>query len=295
MGVLNLTELELFFTQEAMLAFRILGRITTNTTFLKFAKGRSDRMRYFVGKPPSRFPSPATFVWFNADDTMINANDSTQFKNLYCNIKIGFINKVKYEALDLVESTGVFKEPMPIGKQNHTADLEAWKLKQAIQALIETEGYDKNWYYWFVEHGDKEDRKNIRFNLTGVELAQGSDEIENFLMTTFRIETWMDATNDIDFATGSLDVTVNDDGGSPVEDAIVTLTDVSGMVIWNTDGERRWLTDASGEVTIENLPAQTQITVSATKSGVGSGDTDMDYPDGIDNSDDAAEVTVEIS
>lgn len=254
----ELSDLELLDTMEDLLEKRMIAAFATNTTLSALLR-ESQPFTWTQGKPPigKLLDTPGAFLWIIRERPFINAQGSLLFHEYEVALRISMGNRVSMKPLKMNDD-GTFKD---FQDEKHTSLREAHAIRKAIRLVLETEGYDNNWYYDFVQQGVLGELNRINFNYDEIGgVGDAPNLFVQYLTVQYTVFCWSESSVQIPY--GSLAVTVGDPVVVP--DATVTMTDKYGNTIWDSSGNSQWTTDAWGVATITNAVAQGEVTVSAT-------------------------------
>lgn len=273
---LDITDTEIRRTPGALLIFRILSLITTDTK-LKPLINHVHNMKVVPGQPPTGkdLPAPAIYCWPHREMVEIQGEDGLEAGTWYFTVKMIFKNLKSYTAIEL-NKDGTFKKAFPLDMSNHTALMEMLWIEERLKYIVNLHGHHNNWYFTFVQNGLLGEPNQIIFDMREFGGGDSKGPLLHILTFSFRILTW--DHRDTMVATGDVTVSVVDAGMLAVKNATVTITDISGNTVEDSSGNHKWKTDVAGQVTISGLIATRNkgTTIAATKTGIGSGSSTGD-------------------
>lgn len=273
---LDLTDSQLRRTPGALLIFRILSHITTDTD-LQPLINHVHKMKVVPGEPPKskNLPAPAIYCWPNREMIMVEGEDGLEAGDWYFTVKMVMKNLKSYTAIPL-NSDGTWKNAMPVGKSDHTGLLEILWMEERLKYVLNYHGHQNNWYYTFVQNGCLGEPNQIQFDFREFGGGDSKSELLHVMTFSFRVRTWDHRT--VLVANGDAVVTVVDSLAAPVQGAKVTITDITGNYVEDEDGKWVWTTDAAGEAAIPGLIAtrNDSLTIAASKGALSGTLADQD-------------------
>jgi len=249
---------------EDLLEKRIIASLATNTTLNGLLR-EVQPFTWTQGKPPigKLLDTPGGFVWIIRELPYINAQGSVLFHDYEVALRISLGNRTSVKPLKL-NSDGTFKD---FQDEQHTANREAKAIRKAILYVLETVGFDNNWYYDFVQQGVLGEVNRINLNYEDVGgVGDAPNLFAQYLTGVFVVRCWSESS--VQIAKGDTSITVTE-GGSALSGATVTFTDKMGNTIWESDGTVQWTTNGSGVITTTDMVAQNGVNIIATKSSSG--------------------------